>query len=96
MELQKKVLNCMNQFDLQDNAKNLYALTTENLVGAISDVVDTMEREGVEIPESLAGIGIAFTGKQREVISALQELTKIKDALWRVIESAAIDNKPTE
>lgn len=86
----------MNQFDLQDDAKNLYALTTENLVGAISDVVDTMEREGVEIPESFADIGRAFTGKQREVISALMELTKIKDALRTVIESAAIDNKPTE
>lgn len=86
----------MNQFDLQDDAKNLYALTTENLVGTISDVVDTMEREGVEIPESLADIGVAFTRKQREVISALMELTIIKDALRTVIESAAIDNKPTE
>lgn len=94
--MSKKVANCMNQFDLQDDAKNLYALTTENLVGAISDVVDTMEREGVKIPESFADIGRAFTGKQREVISALMELTKIKDALRTVIESATIDNKPTE
>lgn len=86
----------MNQFDLQDDAQNLYALTTGNLVGAISDVVDSMEREGAEIPESLADIGLAFTRKQREVISALMELTIIKDALRTVIESAAIDNKPTE
>lgn len=86
----------MYQFDLQDYAQNLYALTTENLMDAISDAVSTMEREGVKIPKSLAYIGIAFTGKQREVISALMELTKIKDELKTVIESAAIDNKPTE
>ena len=86
----------MNQFDLQDNAETLYALTTENLVGAISDVAATMEREVVEIPESLADIGIAFTGKQREVISALHELKKIKDALGRVIESVAVAGKQEE
>ena len=77
MELQKKVLNCMNQFDLQDNAKNLYALTTENLVGAISDVVDTMEREGVEIPESFADIGRAFTGNGR-----VGDYTSDFDSAW--------------
>ena len=86
----------MNQFDLQDDAQNLYALTTGNLVGAISDVVDSMEREGAEIPESLADIGIAFTRKQREVFSALRGLSKIKDTLRGIIESAAIDNKPKE
>lgn len=86
----------MNQFDLQDDAQNLYALTTENLVDTINDVVLTMVKEGVEIPESLADIGISFTEKQREVISALQELTRIKYALMKVIASVAIDNKPKE
>lgn len=96
MELSQKVLNCMNQFDLQDDAQNLYALTTMNLVDTINDVVFTMVKEGVEIPESLAEIGFSFTTKQHEVISALQELTRIKYALMRAITYTAIDNKPKE
>lgn len=96
MELSKKVLNCLSHSDLQDDTQNLYALTTENLVDAITDVVSTMEKEGVKIPESLADIGISFTEKQREVISALQELTRVKYALMKVIASVAIDIKPKE
>lgn len=96
MELSQKVLNCMNQSDLQDDAHSLYATETSKLIDNITDVVDTLEREGVEIPESLVDLGIAFTEKQQNVISALQEQLKVKYALMKVIASVAIDNKPKE
>lgn len=86
----------MNQSDSQDNAQSFYATETSKLIDNITDVMDTMEREGVEIPESLVDMGIAFTEKQQNVISALRELLKVKYALMRVIAYTAIDNNLKE
>ena len=57
----------MNQSDLQVTAQTLYVNRTKELLDAITDIVATMEKEGVEIPASLADKGIAFTEKQYAV-----------------------------
>ena len=92
----KKVLNCMNQSDLMVDAQRLYLLMTKELLDAIIDVADSMEKEGVEIPASLADKGIAFTEKQSAVISAMQELAIVKYELMAELASVAVADKQEE
>ena len=94
--MSKKVLNCMNQSDVQDTAQTLYADMTSKLIDAITDIVATMEKEGVEFPASLADKGIAFTEKQYAVISAMQELSIVKYELMVELASVAVADKQEE
>ena len=96
MELSKKVSNCMNQSDLQVTAQTLYVNRTKELLATITDIVATMEKEGVEIPASLADKGIAFTEKQYAVISAMQELLIAKYELMVELASVAVADKQEE
>ena len=96
MELSKKVSNCMNQSDLQVSAQTLYANMTSKLIDAITDIVATMEKEGVEIPASLADKGIAFTKKQYEVLIAMEELSIVKFELMAEFASVAVADKQEE
>lgn len=86
----------MNQSDVQDTAQTLYANMTRELLNAITDIVATMEREGVEIPASLADKGIAFTEKQYAVLSAMQELSIVKYELMGELASVAAADKQEE
>lgn len=94
--MSKKVSNCMNQSDLQVSAQTLYANMTRELLNAITDIVATMEREGVEIPASLADKGIAFTEKQYAVLSAMRELSIVKYELMGELASVAAADKQEE
>ena len=96
MELSKKVSNCMNQSDLQADAQRLYVLMTKELIDGITDVVSTMEKEGVEIPASLTDKGIAFTEKQYEVLRAMQELIIVKHELMAELAYVAVADKQEE
>ena len=86
----------MNQSDLQVTAQTLYVNRTKELLDAITDIVATMEKEGVEIPASLADKGIAFTEKQYVVISAMQELLIAKYELMGELASVAVADKQEE
>ena len=86
----------MNQSDLQVSAQTLYANMTRELLNAITDIVATMEREGVEIPASLADKGIAFTEKQYAVLSAMRELSIVKYELMGELASVAAADKQEE
>ena len=94
--MSNKVLNCMNQSDLQVTALTLYLNMTQKLIYAITDIVATMEKEGDEIPASLADKCIAFTEKQDAVISAMQELTIVKHELMVELASVAVADKQEE
>lgn len=86
----------MNQSDLQVTAQTLYVNRTKELLDTITDIVATMEKEGVEIPASLADKGIAFTEKQYAVISAMQELLIAKCELMVELASVAVADKQEE
>ena len=86
----------MNQSDLQVSAQTLYANMTRELINAITETVATMEKEGVEIPTSLADKGIAFTKKQYEVLIAMEELSIVKYELMVELASVAVADKQEE
>lgn len=86
----------MNQSELQNDAQRLYVLMTKELIDGITDVVSTMEKEGVEIPASLANKGIAFTEKQYEVLGAMRELIIAKHELMAELVYVAVADKQEE
>lgn len=94
--MSKKISNCMNQSDLQVSAQTVYVNMTKELLDAITDIVATMEKEGVEIPASLVDKGIAFVDKQLEVIDTMQKMIIAKHELMVELASVAVADKQEE